>query len=287
MNFLAYSSTVFNTSISWYSIMVLSGAIVAYLVSKYFYKKDKLSKKYPDLLETLFIIAFPCGLLGARIWYIFSELDYYLADPISMLKVWEGGLAIQGGVLGGILAGYLVLKYKGLAPSFRRMVDIIVPNILIAQSIGRWGNFFNQEVYGECIPADSVSWIPNFVLDNMNGGRIYCRTGYVATPLFLYESLLNLFGFLLISIVIRQIYKKRVDGELGALYLIYYGLIRIIMEPMRNEAYIMRIFGDVSQSILMSSLFIIGGIGIIIYLEINRKKLFVNTNTTKNKGEEI
>ena len=273
MNFLAYSSTVFNTNITWSSVLVLTGAIVAYLISKYFYKKDELSKKYPDLLETLFLIAFPCGLLGARIWYIISELDYYLADPISMIKVWEGGLAIQGGVLGGILAGYLVLRFKGLTPSFRKLVDMIVPNILIAQSIGRWGNFFNQEVYGECIPKDSVSWIPEFVLKNMNGGAIYCRTGYVATPLFLYESLLTLLGFVLISIVVRKIFTKKVDGELGAMYLIYYGLIRIIMEPMRDETYIMRIFGNVSQSMLMSALFIAAGIGVIVYLEINRKKL--------------
>ena len=224
-------------------------------------------------METLFLIAFPCGLLGARIWYIVSELDYYLADPLSMIRVWEGGLAIQGGVLGGILAGYLVLKYKKIDTSFRRLVDIIVPNILIAQSIGRWGNFFNQEVYGKCIAKDSVSWIPDFILNNMNEGRIYCPTGYVATPLFLYESLLTLLGFILISIVIRKVYTKRVDGELGALYLIYYGTIRIIMEPMREEYYIMRIFGNISQSILMSALFIIGGIFIILYLEFRRKKL--------------
>lgn len=278
MNFLAYSSTVFNTNITWYSIFVLTGAIVAYSVSKYFYKKEELSKKYPDLLETLFLIAFPCGLLGARIWYIVSELDYYLSDPLSMLRVWEGGLAIQGGVIGGILAGFIVLKVKKVEISFRRMVDIIVPNILIAQSIGRWGNFFNQEVYGECVPRDSISWVPDFILDNMNGGKIYCRTGYVATPLFLYEGLLTLFGFILISLVIRHLYKNRVDGELGALYLLYYGLIRIIMEPLRSEEYIMRIFGNVSMSVLMSALFIIAGVAIIIYLEINRKKFMSGEN---------
>ena len=282
MNFLAYSSAVFGTNITWYSVIVLTGAIVAYLISKYFYKKDELYKQYPDLMETLFIIAFPCGLLGARIWYIVSELDYYLADPLAMIRVWEGGLAIQGGVLGGILAGYLVLRYKHLHFSFRRLVDLIVPNILIAQSIGRWGNFFNQEVYGECIPIKSVSWIPNFILTNMNGGDIYCRNGYVATPLFLYESLLTLLGFVLISVIIRKFYVKRVDGELGAMYLIYYGLIRIIMEPMREEVYIMRIFGNLSQSMLMSALFIALGIGIITYLEINRKKL----SCTKIKNEE-
>lgn len=286
MSFLAYSSTVFNTNITWYSVIVLTGAIVAYLISKYFYKKDELSKQHPDLMETLFLVAFPCGLLGARIWYIVSELDYYLADPISMIKVWEGGLAIQGGVLGGILAGYLVLKYKHIDKSFRRMVDFIVPNILIAQSIGRWGNFFNQEVYGECIPKTSVSWIPDFILNNMNGGAIYCRTGYVATPLFLYESILTFLGFIIISVIVRKLYTKRVDGELGAMYLIYYGLVRIIMEPMRNETYIMRIFGNLSQSVLMSALFIMIGIGVIIYLELNRKKLKVENILEKEMIEE-
>jgi len=284
MNFLAYSSTVFNTNISWYSVIVLTGAIVTYLLCKYFYKKDELYKTHPDLIDTLFLIAFPCGLLGARIWYIFSELDYYLADPIKMIKVWEGGLAIQGGVIGGIIAGYLVLKSKHIQSNFRRLADLIVPNILIAQSIGRWGNFMNQEVYGECINKSSVSWIPNFILNNMNGGRIYCPTGQVATPLFLYESLLTLFGFILISLIIRKLYTKKVDGELGAMYLIYYGLVRIIMEPMREEEYIMRIFGNLSQSVLMSALFIVTGISIIVALEINRKKLNIKDKTAVKDG---
>ena len=164
---------------------------------------------------------------------------------------------------------------------------MIVPNILIAQSIGRWGNFFNQEVYGDCISKDSVSWIPNFILKNMNGGAIYCRSGYVATPLFLYESLLTFLGFILISVVIRKVFTKKVDGELGAMYLIYYGVVRIIMEPMRDESYIMRIFGNVSQSMLMSALFIIAGIGIIIYLEINRKKLTVKTINNQKEVKEV
>ena len=284
MNLLAYSSTVFNTNISWYSVIVLTGAIVAYLFCKYFYKKDKLHETHPDLIDTLFLIAFPCGLIGARIWYVFSELEYYLQDPIRIIKVWEGGLAIQGGVIGGILAGYIVLKVKGLSHQFRRLVDIIVPNILIAQSIGRWGNFMNQEVYGECISKSSVSWIPNFILNNMNGGRIYCFEGEVATPLFLYESLLTLLGFVLISIVVRKFYSKKVDGELGAMYLIYYGLVRIIMEPLREEEYIMRIFGNISFSILTSALFIVIGIAIIVLLEIYRKKL--NNNVVLDRTSE-
>ena len=201
------------------------------------------------------------------------------------MKVWEGGLAIQGGVLGGILAGYLVLKVKKVEFNFRRLADIVVPNILIGQSIGRWGNFMNQEVYGECISKDKVSWIPNFILKNMNGGRIYCFEGEVATPLFLYESLLTLLGFILISLVIRKLYTKRVDGELGAMYLIYYGLVRIIMEPLREEEYIMRVFGNVSLSILTSALFIIVGVSIVILLEVFRKKLKRKDNGLTEEGK--
>jgi prolipoprotein diacylglyceryltransferase len=142
-------------------------------------------------------------------------------------------------------------------------------------------------VYGECIERASVSWIPDFILDNMNGGRIYCRTGYVATPLFLYEGLLTLLGFIVISLVIRKLFTKKVDGELGAMYLIYYGLVRIIMEPLREETYIMRIFGNVSQSMLMSALFIAAGVGVIIYLEINRKKLRKDSSVKKEEKGEI
>ncbi len=283
MNFLAYSSYVFNTNITWYSIFVLTGAIVAYLLCKYFYKKEEVSKQFPDLIDTLFLIVFPAGLLGARIWYVFSELDYYLADPIKILKVWEGGIAIQGGVMGGVLAGYLYLKIKKIPISFFKMADLIIPNILIAQSIGRWGNFFNQEVYGGCVSRDSLSFIPDFILNNMEGGKIYCRTGYVAQPLFLYESILTLLGFILISIVIRKFYTKRVNGELCAFYFIYYGIVRIIMEPFRNEEFIMRVFGNISLSILTSALFIIVGISLVIYLEITRFK----KKKTNNEKEAI
>ena len=226
------------------------------------------------------IVAVPSAIVCARLYYCIFEWEQYAGNPVTILYIWEGGLAIQGGVIGGIIAGYLVLKAKHIQCNFRRLADLIVPNILIAQSIGRWGNFMNQEVYGECINKNSVSWIPDFILDNMNGGRIYCPTGQVATPLFLYESLFTLFGFILISLIIRKIYTKKVDGELAAMYLIYYGLVRIIMEPMREEEYIMRIFGNLSQSILMSALFIIVGVGVVAFLELNRKKIN-NKNISK------
>jgi phosphatidylglycerol:prolipoprotein diacylglycerol transferase len=169
MNLLAISPYVFGTNLTWYSVFVLLGAIVTYIVTEYFYRKNEESKKCPDLILNTFLIAFPSGLAGARIWYILSELEYYLSDPISMLKVWEGGLAIQGGVLLGALVGiwyvtHMIRKY-GLNLKVTTIMDMAIPNILIAQVIGRWGNFFNREVYGACVDGESLWFLPKFIKD--------------------------------------------------------------------------------------------------------------------------
>ena len=114
MNFLAISPYVFGSNLTWYSVFMLFGAIVTYIISDYLYKKEPDSKKCPDLMLNTLIVAFPSGLLGARIWYVLSEWDYYFNDPIEILKVWNGGLAIQGGVMLGVLVGvtYVVNKCR-------------------------------------------------------------------------------------------------------------------------------------------------------------------------------
>lgn len=262
--FLAYSSTVFGTSLSWYAVFVLTGAIAAYLFTKHFYKKDPRSKNYPGLIDDLFLIVFPAGILGARLWFVLSRWDFYGSNLVEILKLWNGGLAIQGGVMGGVIAGVIFHKVKKLKFPLLKLFDIAIPNILIAQSIGRWGNFFNQEVYGACVSRNTLNFIPNFILNNME----VCGIGEVAQPLFLYESIINFIGFILISIIIRRFVKIIIDGELTALYLIWYGLVRLIMEPLRNEMYIMRVFGNLSLSITTSVLFIITGVALILYLRL-------------------
>ncbi len=297
MNLLAISPYVFGTSLTWYSVFVLMGAIVTYIVTEYFYKKNEESKKCPDLILNTFLIAFPSGLLGARIWYILSELDYYLSDPISMLKVWEGGLAIQGGVVLGALVGiyYVTQKIRkhGLNLKVTTIMDMAIPNILIAQVIGRWGNFFNREVYGACVDGETLNFLPKFIKDYMRGGfvaeqYIACPYAQYAQPLFLYEGLLNLLGFILISIVIRKIFTKRVDGTLTAFYLIWYGTVRACLEPLRNERFIMR-WGNLSQSIITSIVFIILGAIYLIVLYLNNLKEdeVVAIEDTKDKQEKI
>lgn len=278
MNLLALSPYVFDTNLTWYSVFVLVGAIVTYIVSNYFYRKDKESEKCPDLILNTFLLAFPAGLLGARIWYVLSELDYYLADPISILRVWEGGLAIQGGVILGALVGIVyarhLLRKNGMTLKITTVMDMIIPNILIAQVIGRWGNFFNREVYGACVDRNYAlkNWwmLPNWLVEYMRGGLqggeyIPCAGTNYAQPLFLYEGILNFIGFVLISIILRKLFTKRVDGSLSAFYLIWYGAVRLCLEPLRNEVFIMR-WGKYSQSIITSAVYVLLGIAFLIYL---------------------
>lgn len=294
MDYLVISPYVFNTPLTWYSVVILIGALLAYGISDYFYKKEEESKKCPDLLFNTFLLAFPAGLLGARIWYVLSELDYYLANPISILKVWEGGLAIQGGVILGIIvgAGYAnyAAKRSGVNLSIFRLIDIVVPNILIAQVIGRWGNFFNREVYGACVTKEKLWFLPKFILEQMAGegvsswgysyGPIACKVGEYAQPLFLYEGILNFIGFVLISVILRKWFTKRADGTLTAFYMIWYGTVRVCLEGLRNEQFIMR-WGSVSQSVLTSIAFIVIGALFVIYLYMQDRISFLKKQRYK------
>ena len=274
MNFLEISPYVFGTQLTWYSVCILIGAIVTYILSDYFYKKDPESKKCPDLMVNTLLIAFPMGLVGARIWYVFSEWDYYFSNPIEILKVWEGGLAIQGGVMLGVGVGvyyvHHMIKKHGMNLKVTRIMDFVIPNILIAQTIGRWGNFFNREVYGACVNKEELWFLPEFIREYMKGGYvsnqyIACSKFQYAQPLFLYEGILNLIGFILISLVLRKFFTKRVEGTLSAFYVIWYGVVRACLEGFRNERFIMR-WGTISQSLVTSIFFIIVGVAFLIYL---------------------
>ena len=279
MNLLVISPYVFGTELTWYSVFILIGALTTYFLSAYFYKKESESKKCPDLVFDTFLVAFPMGLVGARIWYVLSEWDYYFNDPMAILRVWEGGLAIQGGVMLGIVCGVVYATWKmkkhGMTMSITHLMDLIVPNILIAQVIGRWGNFFNREVYGSCTSKESLWFLPSFVLNQMEGegfyfgnyakGPIACEVGQYAQPLFLYEGLLNLVGFILITFVLRKFFTNRIDGTLSAFYMVWYGTVRLCLEGLRNEEFIMR-WGNISQSILTSIAFIVIGVLSILLL---------------------
>ena len=302
MNLLNIGPYVFNTSLTWYSVFVLTGALLTYVITEFLYKKDPESKKCPDLILNTFLIAFPAGLVGARIWYVLSEWKYYYSDPINILKVWEGGLAIQGGVMLGAMVGifyvYHTIRRFGLNLKVTKIMDMAIPNILIAQVVGRWGNFFNREVYGACVDhlyALKNWWmLPNWLVEYMRGGvvsglYVSCPVTKYAQPLFLYEGILNFIGFVLISIVVRKFFTKRVDGTLNGLYLIWYGSVRACLEGLRNEEFIMR-WGNLSQSMITSIFFIFVGFAYISYLYTNHflnKQKLIELNEIKVENKEV
>lgn len=267
-----------NFSIRFYALFILVGALLTLVFSQWAMKRGGYPK---HILETLFFIAFPSGLIGARLWWCIADSGspWKSGDILGFFRVWEGGLAIQGGVILGAAAGigYALWKFKDL--DIRFAMDAVIPNILIAQALGRWGNFFNQEVYGACVKADTVNYLPAFIKNQMMGGNggqgdyvgtgISCASDEMAQPLFLYESLLNIIGWVLITFILRIYWKKGYKrGDLSALYLIWYGVVRVIMEPMRNAEYIMDGIGGVPVSVYTSILFIVLGVALMIFLRI-------------------
>ena len=220
-----------NPVVTFYAVFILSGAFLAYTVADYSFVK--LGKK-KGFVEDVFIIAFPAGILGARLWYVWGQWSLEFADqPLwKIFAIWEGGLAIMGGALGGALAGviYVLLKRKDM--NIIQTIDIAVPTILLAQAIGRWGNFFNQEVYGAIADVNQWMWLPTFIREQMT------INGSFRVPLFFIESMINLTGFFVIRYGVGRGLQRFIrPGDQALMYLVWYGLTRGIMEPLRNPLY--------------------------------------------------
>ncbi|HAS55907.1 MAG TPA: prolipoprotein diacylglyceryl transferase [Firmicutes bacterium] len=259
--------------VAWYGVIIVFSAIVAYWISDHrFYQKYHKH----GMLDSLLLVAFPAGLLGARIWYVVGNWNGDAANGVAFSKlmgtdqwwrifaVWEGGLTILGGAVGGIIAGVIFMRIRRKYVDVRWAMDMIVPTILIAQAIGRWGNFFNVEVYGGETPISSWNFLPTFIQMQMsyNGNGSLLGNGTMHVPLFLIESIANIIGYYVIAYLIPFIWKKyRPTGSLCGCYLIWYGIVRIIMEPLRDVNYNMGSNG--SWSVWNSLVYIILGIALI------------------------
>ena len=240
-------------SIRWYAICIVSGLILAVYLAM---KEAPRKKMIPDDILDFILIAFPVSIIGARLYYVIFEWSYYSKQPIiEVFTIWNGGLAIYGGLIAGAIVLYFFSRRRLINPV--DFLDIAAPSVLIAQSIGRWGNFFNQEAYGAAVK--SLNYLPSFIRDNMYIDGAYRQ------PTFLYESVWNLLGFVLL-LVLRRRPKFFRQGELAAFYLIWYGFGRMIIEGMRTDSLM---FLGVRVSQWLSLLLILLGIGIVIY---QRKK---------------
>lgn len=246
-------------TIQWYAVFIVTGALVAYYISC----KRMEKKGYTDLpLSDFFVNTLLIGFLGARIWYVIFMFDeLYANDLMGIFKIYEGGLAIQGGLIAAIPYAFYFCKKHNI--SILKAGDAIMPTVLIAQAIGRWGNFMNQEAYGQIMTKARMDAlpIPQFIKDGM---YIY---GAYRQPTFLYESVLNLIGFIVIVFIISKIFKK--DGCQFAFYFIWYGIVRFIVEAYRSDSLML---GSIKMAQLTSIVFIIVGvIGLIYIYKINRE----------------
>lgn len=219
---IPYSRTLF-LGVSWYSVLIVAGILCAILLAEQEERRRKLPK---DTVIDLALWVIPFGIVGARLYYVLMSLDQFRANPVSVLYIWEGGIAIYGGILGGLLAAFLYARRKKL--NFLTLADALIPGVLLAQAIGRWGNYFNMECYGPEILSPAFQFFPVGVLiPDGTGGYAW----HMAT--FFYESLWNLCGFLALW-GLRK--RQNRPGNLLAWYLLIYGSGRFIIEQLRQDS---------------------------------------------------
>ncbi len=241
-------------AVAWYGILIVGSALVAAALAE---REAKRRGDDPEHIWNALIWCLLLGMIGARVYHIVSSLDYYLQNPMQMFNTRAGGLAIYGAVAGGALALWLYTRQHGL--SFGRWADIATPGLILAQSIARWANYLNQELYGFPttlpwgISIDARHRIPPF--DDLTKYPLTTRFH----PTFLYESLGNLVNFAIVMLVSRRFAKRLRDGDLILLYGMLYPLLRFFIEFQRPDAW--KIAGvATAQWLAIASMVVCGGL---------------------------
>ena len=264
-----------NYSIRWYSVLILIGILLS------FYICDKESKKFKLPKDFIFDMGFwvvIIGIIGARLYYVLFNLSLYKGDFLEVFRIWNGGLAIHGAILAGLLT--VIVYCKKHKVSVFRTTDIIAPALFIAQAIGRWGNFFNSEAHGPATTLENLQrlHIPKFIIDGMQIKGIYYH------PTFFYESLWCLVGFILI-LLIRRYYKYLKTGQLTCFYFMWYSVGRLFIEYLRTDSLMLGRF-KVAQ--LVSIVLFVVSLLYFVYLCFNRLKkgLYYDKNYMITKEED-
>lgn len=257
--------------IRWYSIILL----VAFLMASYIINKE--AKRFDiekDFIFNLLFWTLIFGIIGARIYYVIFDWQYYSNNIGEIWKIWNGGLAIHGGIIAGLLT--ILVYTKKYKLRVVRYLDFIVVGLILGQAIGRWGNFFNSEAHGLATSLEHLKnlHLPEFIIEGMKINGVYY------TPTFLYESILCLIGLMIILIIRRNKYTK--VGTPTGLYLIIYGLIRFFIERSRTDSLM---FGGFKIAMIVSIIMII--IGMIMLIINSKKGKFEDLYNDKNNKDII
>lgn len=269
-------------TVNWYGIIIVTAALVGYVLAV---QEGKRFGIKPEFFTDLLLLGMPSAIIAARLYYVAFKWDEYKDNPLDIFKVWEGGIAIYGAIIGAFICGFFYFRHKGY--NFWRIVDICAPSLLVGQMIGRWGNFMNQEAYGgettEQFLRDTLH-LPNFIVNQMY------IDGAFRHPTFLYESVWCLIGLIVLFVLRRQKFLRA--GELMASYFIWYSIGRFFIEALRTDSlaftgpewlvsllnalwspmtlvfeqgYLDPVYGNVRISQLLALLLIIFMIGLVIY----------------------
>jgi phosphatidylglycerol:prolipoprotein diacylglycerol transferase len=237
-------------TIYWYGVIIGTGVLIGlWIATREAVRRGLAKETFVDLV----LFAVPIAILCARTYYVIFEWNYYSKHLSEIPKIWEGGLAIHGGLIGAIGTGIVFAKRRGL--SFWKLADIAAPSIILGQAIGRWGNFMNQEAHGGPVTRQFLEnlHLPDFIINQMYiNGQYY-------HPTFLYESLWDLVGFFIL-LTLRNVNLRR--GELFLSYLIWYSIGRFFIEGMRTDSLMLTAHLRMAQ--IMSIALIVIAVGLWI-----------------------
>ena len=250
---------IFDKPIYWYAIIIASGFLLAVY---YGMKRSREFNLTEDNITGMLMVAAPLAIVCARLYYVAFEFEQYKDDLLSVLYIWNGGIAIYGAIIGALIGVIIYCRFKKM--KIRSFLDIGALGLMIGQSVGRWGNFVNAEAYGG---ETTLLWRME-IYDAASRARICVH------PTFLYESLWNAVGFLLLHFYSK---KRRFNGEVFCLYVVWYGIGRAMIEGLRTDS--LYFFGTGIRT--SQALAIISALAAIVVLVYNYKKINLEVKTNE------
>ena len=243
--------------IYWYALLIVSGIAIAMWLSSR--EAVRVGLKKDDVTDFM-LWGLPIAIIGARLYFVLFDLQPYLEDPIQIFNIRSGGLAIYGGLIAGGLTLYFFTKYHFI--SLWTFLDIAAPSVILAQAIGRWGNFMNHEAFGGKTTEAFLNslHLPQFIIENMY------IDGAFRQPTFLYESTWNILGFILLILLRKKSHLLK-QGEVFLGYIIWYSFGRFFIEGMRTDS--LYLFANIRVSQALSAVLFIGALLLVIW---RRKK---------------
>ena len=237
--------------VHWYGLIIGFGVLLGLIIALRESERRGLDK---EIFTDLILFAVPIAIISARIYYVIFQWEYYSQNPGDIIKIWNGGIAIHGALIGAVLTAIVFAKVKKV--SFWKLVDIAAPSLLLGQAIGRWGNFMNQEAHGGEITRSFLEnmHLPEFIINQMYINGTYYH------PTFLYESIWNILG-VIILLSLRKVNLRR--GELFLTYVIWYSIGRYFIEGLRTDSLMLTESLRIAQ--VISIVLIAVAIALVVY----------------------